>query len=198
MKERLTGAVILVALIVLLVPELLSGPIRSAPQVAASAEDAPLRSIVIKVGDESHTQGAATAPASGPQQPAPVTAAAETPAPQPAPAPAPTPAVTKPAAETAPPPAVRPAAVPAAEPVNETAAPSGALVVQLGSFASRDNADRLAHQVKSQGFPVSVVRGTTGRHLYRVLVGPAPDHAAATQLEAKLRAAGHTGSIVPK
>jgi cell division septation protein DedD len=91
------------------------------------------------------------------------------------------------------------AAPPAAEPTTaEAAAPSGALVVQLGSFASRDNADRLAHQVKSQGFPVSVVRGTAGRHLYRVLVGPAADHAAATQLEAKLRAAGHTGSIVPR
>ena len=33
MKERLTGAIILVALIVLLVPELLTGPVRSAPPV---------------------------------------------------------------------------------------------------------------------------------------------------------------------
>lgn len=71
-------------------------------------------------------------------------------------------------------------------------------MVQLGSFASRDNADRLAKQVRAQGFMVSVARGTTGRHLYKVLVGPAHDRAAATQLEAKLHAAGHTGSIVAK
>ena len=37
MKERLTGAIILVALIVLLVPELLTGPVRSAPRSVAVA-----------------------------------------------------------------------------------------------------------------------------------------------------------------
>ena len=44
-KERLTGAVILVALLVLLVPELLSGPGPQIVQVAASpTEEPPLRS----------------------------------------------------------------------------------------------------------------------------------------------------------
>ena len=40
MKERLTGAIILVALIVLLVPELLTGPVRSAPRATAVASSA--------------------------------------------------------------------------------------------------------------------------------------------------------------
>ncbi|MGB9330794.1 MAG: SPOR domain-containing protein, partial [Steroidobacteraceae bacterium] len=74
---------------------------------------------------------------------------------------------------------------------------SAALVVQLGSFASHTNADRLAHQLKGQGFAASVSQGTTGRHLYRVRVGPVHDRAAATQLQSKLKAAGHSGSIVP-
>jgi cell division protein FtsN len=74
---------------------------------------------------------------------------------------------------------------------------SAALVVQLGSFASRANADRLAHQLKGQGFAASVSQGTSGRHLYRVRVGPVHDRAAATQLLSKLNAAGHSGSIVP-
>jgi len=70
-------------------------------------------------------------------------------------------------------------------------------VVQLGSFASRANADRLARQVHAQGFPVSVSKGTSG-HLYRVRVGPAHDRAAASDLAQQLRARGHSGAIVPQ
>jgi len=84
-KERLTGAIILVVLIVLLVPELLSGPSRPAPapQAAApsssSTEDPPLRSYTIDLADESHgaTPSAGNAtnvpPQSGPAQPATIT-----------------------------------------------------------------------------------------------------------------------------
>ena len=213
MKERLTGAAILVALIVLLVPELLRGPVRPvAHPVAASDEAPPLRSFTIKLGDDAHAHGAATPAASGPQQPAPLAANTESSPPPPAepppaePAPAPAAAKTAPATQ---PETAKPAAVPApvehaasAPPVTATpadaGASTGAYLVQLGSFASRDNAERLAKQVRAQGFTVSVARGTTGRHLYKVLVGPAHDHAAAVQLEAKLHSAGHTGSIVAK
>ena len=71
-------------------------------------------------------------------------------------------------------------------------------MVQLGSFASRPNAERLAQQLKGQGFAASVSQGTSGRHLYRVRVGPAHDKAAAAQLQGKLKAAGHTGAVVPR
>ena len=71
-------------------------------------------------------------------------------------------------------------------------------MVQLGSFASRTNAERLARQVKAGGFKVSVSQGSSGRRLFRVRVGPAHDREAATQLAAKLQAAGHSGAIVPK
>jgi cell division protein FtsN len=71
-------------------------------------------------------------------------------------------------------------------------------MVQLGSFASRDNAERLAKQLRAGGFQASVSQGTTGRHLYRVRAGPAHDRAGAEQLAGKLRAAGHSGAIVPK
>jgi cell division protein FtsN len=199
-KERLTGAAILVALIVLLVPELLRGPVRPvAHPVAASDEAPPLRSYTIKLGDEAHAHGAATPAASGPQQPAPIPANTDSssqPA-EPAPAAALQPAPAK--AAPAPLPVEHAAsAQPAAASPADTGATTGAYMVQLGSFASRDNADRLAKQVKTQGFTVSVSRGSTGRHLYKVLVGPAHDHTAAVQLQAKLHAAGHTGSIVAK
>jgi DedD protein len=208
-KERLTGAIILVALIVLLVPELLTGPVRSAPRVAAaasSAEEPPLRSYTINLADDAHPR---TTLASGPEQPTPVPASAQvadTPAPPPpaaqappvsAPAPvaAAKPAVAKPA-ETKPA-ATRVAAVKAAAPPADSSG-SGAWLVQLGSFASHANAERLAQQLRDGGYKVNVSQASNGRHLYRVLVGPAHDRAAAAQLAAKLQAAGHRGAIVPK
>ena len=86
-------------------------------------------------------------------------------------------------------------AAPAASEASATGA--GTYVVQLGSFASRANADRLARQVRSQGFPVSVSQGTSGR-LYRVRVGPAHDRGAASELAQALRVRGHSGAIVPQ
>ena len=196
-KERLTGAIILVALIVLLVPELLTGPVRSAPRadpLASSTEEPPLRSYTIKLADESHARSAAVH--SGPEQPAPL--------------PAPAPSAGAPTARATaeePPSTPAPPAVPTAPPTHATPDPralfppaasaaSGTYAVQLGSFASRANADRLARQVHSQGFPVSVSQSSTG-HLYQVRVGPARDRAAASELAQQLSAHGHRGAIVP-
>ncbi len=208
MKERLTGAILLVALIVLLVPELLTGPVRSAPRaaaVASSAEEPPLRSYTIKLAEEAHPRGASAH--SGPEQPAPLAAP---PAPGGPPAPAalaaeeassssaPLPAVTT--ASTAHPLPAHPSpAAGAAASAPPAARPEGnqPYMVQLGSFASRANADRLARQVRAQGFTVSVSQGSSG-HLYRVRVGPARDHAAASELAQQLRAHGHGGAIVPQ
>ena len=200
MKERLTGAIILVALIVLLVPELLTGPVRSAPRVAAaasSAEEPPLRSYTINLADDAHPR--TTALAGGPEQPTPVPASAPvavTPAPPPPAAQAPPPSA-PPAVAAAKPAATRVAAVKAAAQPADSAG-SGAWLVQLGSFASHANAERLAQQLRDGGFKVNVSQASSGRHLYRVLVGPAHDRAAAAQLAAKLQAAGHRGAIVPK
>jgi cell division septation protein DedD len=195
-KERLTGAIILVALIVLLVPELLTGPIKSAPRaVVTSAEEPPLRSYTINLGDDARARSAAAQPESAAPLPAP--ASGNAPEGKDAPATATgAAAAAAPAAAASPPPPQSAAAMPAV-PAAAAGEGSAALVVQLGSFASRANADRLAHQLKGQGFAVSVSQGTTGRHLYRVRVGPVHDRAAATQLQSKLKAAGHSGSIVP-
>jgi cell division septation protein DedD len=198
-KERLTGAIILVALIVLLVPELLTGPIKSAPRaVVTSAEEPPLRSYTINLGDDTRARSAAAQPESAAPQPLAAPASANAPAPS-KDAPAASPgaaAAAAPAASAAPPQAAATRPVPPA-PVAAAGGGSGALVVQLGSFANRANADRLAHQLKGQGFAASVSQGTSGRHLYRVRVGPVHDRGAATQLQSKLKAAGHSGSIVP-
>ena len=201
MKERLTGAIILVALIVLLVPELLTGPVGSATRsqaVASSIEGPPLRSYTIKLADEAHLRGASAH--SGPEQPAPLPpapspAATATPAPsaaqEPHSTPAPSPATPAPAAHAG------PGAGAAAAVQPGSAETSGGYLVQLGSFNSRANAERLAKKVRAQGFAVSVSQGSSG-HLYRVRVGPAHDRAAAGELAQQLRAHGHSGAIVPQ
>src|SRR3984885_2182597 len=150
-KERLTGAIILVALIVLLVPELLTGPIRTstrAQAVASSAEGPPLLSYTIKLGDDARARSAAPA-ASGPAQPAPLTATAAADPAGTAAGPAPAAAEpAAPAAPTTPPAPPAPAAPPAAGPGGKAAAsaPGTGWVVQLGSFASHADAQPLARQ----------------------------------------------------
>jgi cell division septation protein DedD len=72
-------------------------------------------------------------------------------------------------------------------------------MVQLGVFASRPNADRLAQELRTRGFRVSVSESPgSGRRLFRVRAGPVADRAMAQELAAKLRAAGATGSVVPR
>jgi len=72
-----------------------------------------------------------------------------------------------------------------------------AWTVQLGSFASHDNADKLLRQLRAQGFAAFVSSGGSGPSLrYRVRVGPMADRGAAAQTVAKLKALGHAASIV--
>jgi DedD protein len=199
-KDRLTGAVILVALVVLLVPALLSGPGPKLPSVAASpSEGAPLRSYTVELGDDSgaHRTAAATAAASAPAAvlAAPTAAAASTSQPLPAPpqasehAQAPPQAAAPQADAAAAASHPKPAAVP--EP-----APVSGWMIQLGSFASRANAERLVHELKANGYAAFLTESANGgRKLYRVRVGPAADHATAQAWAAKLRASGHPGSL---
>jgi DedD protein len=190
-KERLTGAIILVALIVLLVPELLSGPIRARARGPASpAEEPPLRSYTINLADDAHGNGAVPQPAAGASPATPAAEPAAMAAPLPAPAERPPPAAASPAPAAAP-----GLPTPATQPAAANAGSAG-WMVQIGSFANRANAERLAQELRGQGFRVGVSRGSGGRRLYRVQVGPAHDRSAAEQLAAKLRADGHKGAIV--
>ena len=211
-KQRLTGAVILVALFVLLVPELLTGP-RVADAPEGSPTDEGMRRYTIDldasapsaqhdnaaaqppvalppVVDDRAQPGEAATPAAhaAPESAAPATAVAPRSEPLKPPVPSqPVPAQSAPtsAATTAPSQAPPPAA-------------RGSFAVQLGTFGNRENADRLVREMNAKGFAAFVAPYTKENHeLYRVRVGPARDRAAAEALAAQLRRTGQSGSIVP-
>ena len=210
-KERLVGASILIVLIVLIVPELLSGPASApvGPRLPVSAPE-PVRNVTVDLATakppEPAVDAAAASTAGG-------TAAgddANVPPPAARGPVAPSSAVQRRAAPSAAAPAstppraasAAPLELPAAAPISpvagKTAITGHAWAVQLGSFASRANADKLVRQVKAQGFSVYVLSsGSRASQRHRVRIGPLADRGAATQAAAKLKALGHIGSIVP-
>jgi DedD protein len=206
-KERLIGASILVALIVLVVPELLSGPKPAAGRPAATlpaATPEPIRNVTVdlstsKPAANPDAEASVAAPASAaiaapavhdaPDMPA---SATDSVPPSASPHAAPNLVPTSVAAANPP---ARPAAVesPARSPISA----SHAWSVQLGSFASRANADNLTRQLKSQGFSVFVAPGGSGSGVrYRVRVGPLSDRESAERMAAKLKTLGHISSLV--
>jgi len=194
LKERLTGAAILVALIVLIVPEIFEG--RRGGTAASPPSAAVPRSYTINLA-------APSAPAAG-------TGGAFKPIPAPQ---------ARPLAPSASP--ALPAHVAAADPGSGTrstaertspSAPAqslptppppqahhvqaqGGWSVQLGLFSKAANAQRLAHFAQQQGFDVSLTR-TGQKGLYRVDVAGLADRAAAEQVSQRLHRAGLAAAIL--
>jgi len=218
-KERLTGALIIIALLVVLVPEMLSGPhptLEAGPaQTPQATVMAPVVTYELPVANQPVATGtdqsalmpqmaATDTPALPP--PTPVVAV---PAPEPVAAvvaetPAQQPVVEKPVSGSrAPKPLV--AAVPAStgkaaatatKPANTKpqADKPRAWMVQVGSFVKRENAQHLMQDLKAKGFASQVSEDTKAR-LFRVKAGPVADRAAAQALQAKLVAAGYRATI---
>jgi DedD protein len=205
-KQRLTGAIILVALFVLLVPEFLTGPRETHPPVDEGSE-AGLRQYTIDLDSQERAPGTAVKPENSSVTLPPVVPASPRPElaqPGEAAAPEGTAAPATNPMSAAPVPALAPAAPPVPRSEAPRPAPSnqsaerGTFVVQLGTFADRDNADRLVRDMTAKGFAASVSSATSnGRQLYRVRVGPVRDRAAAEALAAQLKRVGQSGVVVP-
>lgn len=195
LKQRLTGAIILVLIGALLVPELLTGPRSRNDRPADTPLDAgAMRSHEITIGDE---PGSVAPPA---VVPPPIVLAPAVSAPPASPKPAaPASPVAVPSASGTPAPAPAVSRAPPPSPATSAkAAARTGYVVQVGSFSSRPAADRLAADLRRRGFDsaVSSVQAS-GRQLFRVRVGPARDRDAATALATRLKSAGYAGSVVP-
>jgi DedD protein len=197
-KERLVGASILVAIIVLIVPELLSGPTPN-PVIAKPpvSTPEPVRNVTVDLAPSKAPTPAAEPVARPPEAPGgmPAGGAASSGA-------ASSGAAPSGAASSGDAPPVRletatPRPTSAAAAAKPTTA-SSAWAVQLGSFASRDNADKLLRQLRAQGLSVFMSSGGSGPSLrYRVRIGPMADRGAAAQEVAKLKSLGHAATIVP-
>lgn len=227
-KERLTGALILVAILVLLVPEMLSGR-GSKPQAAAPAEVTkpavtytlptttddrapPADQSVLTARPPDVTQPVLPAPAAAPppppvEAPPPQPAQAAAPEPQPVPVPGKRPEKPKPEAKPETKPVVdakaktdakakvEVKAKPDTKPKDDAKAKPAdkGWWVQAGSFAQRDNAQRLARDLAAKGFAAQV--RDAGKSQFKVRVGPVKDRKAAQALQAKLVAAGYRGTV---
>lgn len=214
LKERLTGAAILVALIVLIVPELFRGHLAERVGKAAnSSEGPPMRSYLIDLGATHSTPmqlGGASAPGlassravNPPTAPA-ESAAPVTAAPRSAPLAATAPSTSAPSAPVAtarPAPSAGPAAHHAIAPAHTssslgTAGKAAAdWSVQLGLYTKRANAEHMVRVAHTKGFSVSLAKpDTKGR--YRVRVAGLTTRSAALRLAARLRAAGLPAAAV--
>ena len=213
LQARLIGATVLVALAVLLIPELLSGRKTVEPAVEEGAAAKGTRSFTIELGSPG---GSTSVP--GPSAPSATAQASRAPAPAGEPgtldetpqsgaaldppdvAAAAGPAPSPPAEQAADSDAAPASAAPAASsPPAESAKPAeaGGWVVQVGAFGSGDAARRLVDELSAAGFEAHVSPVTrSGRTLHRVRVGPVAERPAADQLAQRLGARGLPAAVV--
>ena len=224
-KERLIGAVVIVTVAWLLIPVFLDegggdgdGDAVVSRELALPDSDAAggatLRRETVSLGEPEDTTSTASTPEVAPVTELPLpeaeTAAArdERPQAESAAPEAETPEEPEPVVTTPPPRDSAPAepVVSAPEQAPETrpepvaASGDGQLwAVQVGSFSSRDNAQRLASELRGRGLLAFLSQiESDGKTLHRVRVGPQASRDEAAQVAAALEASGQgTPAVVP-
>ena len=205
LKERIVGAIILVAAVVIVVPVFLDGPDDEDAIVSESISlpgqaNGGSRTVVL---NRDRTDPV-------PQTSAPETsAAADRSASEPAPASATTDTGSQvrrdepsddAVAESGSGPDVSAevSEEPAPRAVPQARSSTGMWAVQLGSFSSQENAERLAANLRKQGFAAFLSDVTTANgKLHRVRIGPQKDRESAEVMASRLDKAGHKGQVVP-
>ena len=192
LKERIIGAAVLVVFVVLVVPVFLDGPPESGEVVServplpGQAAEGETRTVVLERDRDEPVPAASAEPETRQPQPVKTSAAAQSESkeePDPVPESEPEPAPARPAKQQA---------VPA------TDSATGMWAVQLGSFGSQENAERLAADLRKQGFAAFLSQLSTGSgQLHRVRIGPQKDRESAEAMAERLAKAGHTGQVVP-
>jgi len=225
-KERLIGATILLVLVVLLVPEFLSGP-KAPPPAPPASLPAPVHTYTVDLNDPSRATlqepdsdaanaPTATAASSVPTDPSVATEPSAPPSGSPS-----TPPQSQAPIESAPitptetvgpgsersPHSTSLVSSPEQAPVSSGSArvvtgrhpgAKGAWSVQLGSFASKPNAEKLAKLLEGKGYAVLVAPiGVGSAARYRVRIGPLADREAAVRMIGKLQSQGHPATLVP-
>ena len=212
LKERIVGAIVLVAVIVLVVPVFLDGPSNDGEVISERVplpgqEEQQMQTVVLdRDRDEPVPAPVAATPspedtAESADESAPIvlddvsTDVAEATA-------------SETSAEEAPPPVIEPVAEPVVEDeqirteepvaVATAASSTGMWAVQIGSFSSQENAENLAADLRRQGFAAFLSQhASASGALHRVRVGPQRDREVAEAMAERLSAAGHRGQVVP-
>ena len=194
LKERIIGAAILVSFVVLVVPIFLDGPPGENEMVSER--------VLLPGQDEQKTQTVVLE--RNRTEPVPLSSS---------PTPPPT-TVTQAAASTTaqkaqnPPPVVEKKPQAAAKVVESAPQPkvqappaastTGMWAVQLGSFSNKENAEKLAADLRKQGYAAFLSQlATDSGQLHRVRIGPQKDKDSAEAMAQRLAKAGHKGQVVP-
>ena len=194
LKERIIGAAVLVIFVVLVVPIFLDGP--------PGEEEIVTERVLLPGQDETRTQTVVLD--RDRTEPVPAGTSNETPAA----------AVEEPAEAVALPVAAEPedsepvvereepVPVPApAQPQPETppaSSTTGMWAVQLGSFSNKANAEKLAADLRKQGYAAFLSQlDTSSGPLHRVRIGPQKDRDAAEAMAARLLKVDIKGQVVP-
>lgn len=192
LKQRLTGAIVLVALAVIFVPIILEGPdddwtprshsIPEQPQMDYRSDMELDLPAPMAAGQERPGSAVTEALRLQEQQPVP---AANQPPPGETQAPAAAGKSPEPVAAAAKPARVAPA------PPRAATVPESSLkgwFVQVGSFGQEINASGLSERLKSAGYQSRLQKVAIGKgYAYRVLVGPASTRSAAEKTAARLK-----------
>ncbi len=184
LKERVTGATVLVGLAILVVPIFLDGPptdaeiVSKAVALPGQSQQQSVMQTVVLNRDRKDPVPTGTPPVTQ-EKPEPVKSEPVRSQPQ----------------RTQ----QRPSASQIADSETPTIAQSatGMWAVQLGSFSNEQNAERLAADLRTQGYAAFLSKVDTGSGaLHRVRIGPQKDRDSAETVATKLNQAGHSGQVV--
>jgi len=198
LKERIIGAIVIVALVVLVVPVFLDGPPDNGEMFSERVplpgqSDQQTQTVVLDRDrkDPVPTQTSPEPAAEAQDQEPTIQQVAEQ-------------KVSEPASPTKEPEANNPSSATtqstpkSSPPVPITTSATGMWAVQLGSFSNQANAERLAADLRKQGFAAFLSQLSTGSgQLHRVRIGPQKDREAAEAMAARLQKAGHKGKVLP-
>ncbi|MEM6640447.1 MAG: SPOR domain-containing protein [Pseudomonadota bacterium] len=188
LKERITGAIILFSVGILFIPALLDGEVNGATRTQpVPLPSATMTTVVVPTGDDRNR--AASGRTSSPLPVAPSTEERAG-VPESVATSKPATAEDRPAAAAPLPAAPMPRAMPPD--------PAAGWAVQVGSFESQDNANRLSDQLTRLGYKAFVSsKRLDGRAMYRVRVGPKPTRDEAGKLAERLRKDRQSVRVVP-
>ena len=188
LQERVIGAIVLVVVAVLIVPVFLDGP---------SNDSEVISEVVTLPGQNDQERATQTVTLNLDRtEPVPDSAPVSLPENKPEPAKIEPPAKTEPPAANKEVVAAPVIVAEEAPPATESA--TGMWAVQLGSFSSQENAERLAADLRKQGYLAFLSKlQTSSGDLHRVRIGPQKDRDSAESVAAQLGRSGHTGQVVP-